>query len=526
MNGLAKRTLAILAVLAMILPMAVCVCTDSEDTAATDPGDCTKYYYNQLNPLAKKVYDGMVNLSDGNMTSVITVTKTELDSWIGAERSPTIVENYIHDSRQMAIDAITKESPMAIYYHNLGCGDGDASYTYNEADVEHVIVLTINYQKYPYYTSKSSCDAEINAKIAEINGTLDKSTTLTTLQSIHAKVAETLTYSLEGDSNKIRSVYSALVGWEGQHNVVCEGYAKMFKVLCDSNDIPCLIVTGDVADSDDPAAPREGHMWNYVYMSDKDKWYVVDCTWDDQSSLVTTYFLAGTNCDGFHSKVGNSHTPNTTISAGFNLPTLSSLSYQDSSLEYLVTFMSNSVKWSDEYVVENDYAAAPANPSIYGKNFLYWYETDENVAWDFAANKITHNTTLTAKFTDNPVWTITFDTNGGSAISSAICEKGDTIVLGNGTPVKSGATFKEWNTSKDGNGMSFKAGDSIKPTTDLTLYAVWDYGDTSPFKIDTIVANAGEWLNGETNGINNSYLLIGGITAVVALLAVLVISRK
>ncbi|MGN0144882.1 MAG: InlB B-repeat-containing protein, partial [Clostridium sp.] len=41
-------------------------------------------------------------------------------------------------------------------------------------------------------------------------------------------------------------------------------------------------------------------------------------------------------------------------------------------------------------------------------------------------------------------------------------------------PEKSGYEFIEWNTKKNGNGTSYDAGDRIKLTKDLTLYAQWD----------------------------------------------------
>lgn len=41
-------------------------------------------------------------------------------------------------------------------------------------------------------------------------------------------------------------------------------------------------------------------------------------------------------------------------------------------------------------------------------------------------------------------------------------------------PEKSGYEFIEWNTKKNGNGTSYDAGDKIKLTKDITLYAQWD----------------------------------------------------
>lgn len=74
--------------------------------------------------------------------------------------------------------------------------------------------------------------------------------------------------------------------------VVCEGYSKAFKYLCDlstfENNIQCYIVDGYMD------GPNGGHMWNVVTMEDG-KNYLVDVTncdgWLDQNRL----FLKGSN---------------------------------------------------------------------------------------------------------------------------------------------------------------------------------------------------------------------------------------
>ncbi|WP_050008226.1 leucine-rich repeat protein [Butyrivibrio sp. WCE2006] len=63
--------------------------------------------------------------------------------------------------------------------------------------------------------------------------------------------------------------------------VICEGYSKAFKYLCDgtdfnSNIIECYIVTGNMAEKS-PSANKALHMWNNVRMSDG-KNYIVDVT--------------------------------------------------------------------------------------------------------------------------------------------------------------------------------------------------------------------------------------------------------
>lgn len=83
-------------------------------------------------------------------------------------------------------------------------------------------------------------------------------------------------------------------------NVVCEGYAKTFKILCGAFGIECVLVSGKAKSG----GSWQDHMWNYVCM-ENGKWYLVDTTWDDPDKAgedaVRTYFLrgsSGTGADG------------------------------------------------------------------------------------------------------------------------------------------------------------------------------------------------------------------------------------
>lgn len=66
--------------------------------------------------------------------------------------------------------------------------------------------------------------------------------------------------------------------------------------------------------------------------------------------------------------------------------------------------------------------------------------------------------------------TISFDSNGGSSVSSKIVSK-DTALSAPAAPTKDGYIFKGWYTDKDlKNAYSFSA----KVTKDMTLYAAWE----------------------------------------------------
>lgn len=85
---------------------------------------------------------------------------------------------------------------------------------------------------------------------------------------------------------------SSAVGSLIQPGVVCEGYSKGFKLICDRLNIPCVLVCGNT-----DLEKGEAHMWNYVQMDDG-KWYAIDVTWDDLDGkngleIKYSYFLKG-----------------------------------------------------------------------------------------------------------------------------------------------------------------------------------------------------------------------------------------
>ncbi len=104
----------------------------------------------------------------------------------------------------------------------------------------------------------------------------------------------------KGDPWNVRTVYGA---FGPKHEIVCEGFARAFKMVLDKLNIPCVLVYGAYVSS----TKYEEHAWNYVLLEDN-KWYGMDLTWDNtdqmeevtgvesvtqQERISTEYFLAG-----------------------------------------------------------------------------------------------------------------------------------------------------------------------------------------------------------------------------------------
>ena len=94
------------------------------------------------------------------------------------------------------------------------------------------------------------------------------------------------------------------------HNgkVVCEGYAKAFKILCNRMGLTCVLGSGIVHKSTSDGA----HMWNYVLLDGG--WYMVDATWDDGNKLSNRYLFAGAQTKGFYYAIAQERTNYTIFS--------------------------------------------------------------------------------------------------------------------------------------------------------------------------------------------------------------------
>ena len=77
-------------------------------------------------------------------------------------------------------------------------------------------------------------------------------------------------------------------------------------------------------------------------------------------------------------------------------------------------------------------------------------------------------------------YTIDFNSNGGSGSIDSLSDLSAaevSIPSSTGLTAPTNMKFDSWNTSADGTGTSYQAGDSIVLTSDLTLYAIWVEND-------------------------------------------------
>ncbi|MCI2048146.1 MAG: leucine-rich repeat protein [Lachnospiraceae bacterium] len=68
----------------------------------------------------------------------------------------------------------------------------------------------------------------------------------------------------------------------------------------------------------------------------------------------------------------------------------------------------------------------------------------------------------------------TSDTSASDTESTAEIPEGISAVLSSSIPQRAGYTFASWNTAQDGSGKTYKPGDTIEVTADITLFAQWE----------------------------------------------------
>jgi uncharacterized repeat protein (TIGR02543 family) len=178
----------------------------------------------------------------------------------------------------------------------------------------------------------------------------------------------------------------------------------------------------------------------------------------------------GSSFDGWYTQLNGGGIP---ISDATNVTTASdhTLYAKWSVAQYTVTFdVDGGSTVPAQTISHGEKAVQPTAPTKTGYTFAGWY-TDDTFAtpFEFANTVITGPTTVYAKWNINQ-YTVSFDANGGSAISSKQANYNSTITEP-AAPTKTGYTFSGWYKDVSlTNAWNFS---TDKVTSDITLYAKW-----------------------------------------------------
>jgi len=116
-------------------------------------------------------------------------------------------------------------------------------------------------------------------------------------------------------------------------------------------------------------------------------------------------------------------------------------------------------------VLEGETATEPTDPTKAGYTFDGWYNVETLYDFDDA---VTENITLTAHWLEN--FTVSFNSDGGSAVTSQEIVDGSLATLPTPAPTKEANTFLHWSLTAEGTEFAF----TTPITADTTLYAIWD----------------------------------------------------
>ena len=213
-----------------------------------------RYYYNRLSNKEKSIYNQLYK-SIIDLQPVAKVT--------GCMTMPVI---------QKIIEAITNDNPHLYYF--------------NQTEIRVQMSALYSNIYLTYFFSKSEI-ASYNKHIEDAVNKIVKRLQLETAGSeyeIEKRVHDTLASHLEYDHSAIGTnnkrhlaIAHSIVGVFIEKKAVCEGIAKAAKILLNTANIHCIVVTGNST-----LEKHGGHAWNIVRINNSA--YHLDITWDIANS--------------------------------------------------------------------------------------------------------------------------------------------------------------------------------------------------------------------------------------------------
>ena len=292
-------------------------------------------YYSQLNDNAKKFYtaidamnkSGALESGNGKYDLIENKVLTEADVKAYQNGASQVLKDF-----GAGRDAYFLEHPEIFYVDfdalSLSFAVQNGKYTAS-IDAGRYGSYYIN-GGFSTATDVASAKTAFNNKVTELKAELDlKATPKEKVALANTFICSLVIYDFCADdaalASAIRTPYGALINGKA----VCEGYARAFKVLMDTQGIPCVEVVGYVYDEFNNLEP---HAWNYVSLDGK--WYIVDCTYNDAASYKEDYLLLG-------AEYASAYVENGVISQSgfeFKYPTLATYNYGCEELSTVIEY--------------------------------------------------------------------------------------------------------------------------------------------------------------------------------------------
>lgn len=125
---------------------------------------------------------------------------------------------------------------------------------------------------------------------------------------------------------------------------------------------------------------------------------------------------------------------------------------------------------AEQTVYAGEKIVQPVSPTKEKAYFSGWFKEAEcTSAWDFATETVSKDLTLYAKWVDI-IYTVTFESNGGSAVEAKQVPEGGTVEKPQPVPTKEGYLFQGWFSEMT---LTTPFDFTTVITQDITLYAKW-----------------------------------------------------
>ena len=259
--------------------------------------DAAKYYYDWLKSCIQKV-------SAGTTTSTtFTATTSTFSSWTGITNTfqKTDSEAFAKFMAQFeyarVMDALLNDCPYDLYWFDkttsvrMGGMTSAAGTTRSVVQLDVVFPVCESYRAANYNSEApavSAVSATVKSAAANAKSIVEENASLSDYNKLVAyrdTICAWVDYNYDAleDGVLYGNPWQLIHVFDGDSTtkVVCEGYSKAFKYLCDMTDfdsdlVMCASVTG--------LTNGGGHMWNIVSMPDG-KNYLVDVTNSDSGTI-------------------------------------------------------------------------------------------------------------------------------------------------------------------------------------------------------------------------------------------------
>ena len=295
-------------------------------------------YGDQLDAGSREVYDAMTEAWAGGGTESLTVkfqepltfqaTGSVVDGkwkWIAADAKTTAEKMELDPAFGEAIealrcyvqggfDACIYDNPEIFWLKNVSYSYSWKWETQEDGIVQGKITsVTISGNESAYWNGAKECISQFQTEVAEAVETISSSfvddmTDAQKMKQIHDYICAKCVYTIYPEKTTAFEQSHSAYGTFYNGKVVCEGYAKAFKILCNRMGLTCVLGSGTVHKPSSDGA----HMWNYVLLDGS--WYMVDATWDDGKTLSNRYLFAGAQTKGFYYAIAQERTNYTIFS--------------------------------------------------------------------------------------------------------------------------------------------------------------------------------------------------------------------